>query len=220
MISRPRIPRPTAKRLNLYLRECEELLAVGHSKASSQMLADALGLTAAQIRKDLTHLSVLGQPGVGYSLLELSQTLRETIGLTRSWRAVIVGVGNIGRAVLSYAPFRSENFAIVAAFDTNTEIVGKSWSGRVVHPMHELKSVVKQLRAELGIVAVPADAAQDVVDQLVAAGVRGILNFAPRRVIVPEGMQITSVDFQVELRRLVFEVVLAGEDKVEGVVRG
>jgi len=211
--TRSHIPRPAARRLSLYLRECESLLTQGVPTASSESLGARLGLSAAQVRRDLAYVAQAGQRGVGYDMATLVTVLQEGFGLERPWRAVLVGVGNIGRALLSYAPFRESRVAIVAAVDCDPATIGSQWGGRTVESMQSLGEVVRRGGIELGVIAVPASAAQLAADDLVAAGVRGILNFAPVQVTVPEGTACSHVDVSVELRCLAMEVALGGEHR-------
>lgn len=208
MPTRLPVPKPAAKRLSLYLRECERFQEDGVACVSSEELGSCLGISAAQVRRDLSCVAQAGQRGVGYEVPVLLETLQREFGLAREWRAVLVGVGNIGRALLGYGPFRSSTISIVAAFDRDPSVIGSTWGGRTVMPLDALAHVVQSERVELGVIAVPTSAAQEVADRLVAAGVRGILNFAPVRIVVPSGISASSVDFAVELRRIAMDVVL------------
>lgn len=210
--TRAPLPRPAAKRLSLYLRECEQLLIENETHVSSEVLAGRLGLTASQVRRDLAYVAQAGQRGVGYDIRGLLDILQREFGLARDWRAVLVGVGNIGRALLGYAPFRNANISIVAAFDADPGVVGGTWGGRVVRPMSDLSKTVRDQRVELAVLAVPGAAAQGVATELAAAGIRGILNFAPVRVVVPPGVAANTVDFSTELRRLAMGVAQMSQD--------
>jgi redox-sensing transcriptional repressor len=203
---RTSIPKPAARRLSLYLRELSSRLEQGEETVSSKALGRTLGLTDAQVRKDLALFGQFGHPGRGYVISDLIDSLRKIMGRDRAWRACVVGAGNIGRALVSYDRFRREGFEMVAVFDGNPALAGSDVGGMKVRPMADLSAVVAAERINLGIVAVPRDAAQQVADALVAAGVRGILNFAPRRIEVREGIGIVSVDFTVALEQLAFQV--------------
>jgi redox-sensing transcriptional repressor len=212
---RKSIPRPAARRLSLYLRELAMRLEQGESTVSSKALGRSLGLTDAQVRKDLAICGHLGHPGRGYVIADLVASLRTIMGRDRDWRVCVVGAGNIGRALVSYDRFRREGFAIAAVFDANPTLAGQEVGGLRIRPIDELASVVAAERINLGIVAVPREAAQQVADALVAAGVKGILNFAPRRIEVREGIGIVSVDFTVALEQLAFQTATGleiGED--------
>lgn len=208
MISRPRIPRPTAKRLSLYLRELEALEERGQSTISSKQLGAALGLTDAQVRKDLAVFGQFGHPGIGYQVPALIAQVRKILGTDRTWHAAIVGAGNIGRALMPYARFRRKGFEIVAVFDSDGRVVGKEIAGHKVRPMSDLAQIVRERNIQIGIVAVPAAAAQGVADALIAAGVRGILNFAPVRLDVHDKVSVASVDFLLSLEQLAFQISL------------
>jgi redox-sensing transcriptional repressor len=208
MAPKPRIPRPTVKRLSLYLRELEALADRDLQTLSSKQLGDTLGLTDAQVRKDLAFFGQFGHPGIGYKVSELIKELRKILGTDRQWNAAIVGAGNIGRALMPYARFRRKGFEIVAVFDADAKVVGSVVTGHKVRPMNDLASLVKERNIQIGIIAVPADGAQRVADALIEAGVRGILNFAPVRLDVHKKVSVTSVDFLLSLEQLAFQVSL------------
>jgi redox-sensing transcriptional repressor len=202
-----KIPRPSARRLSLYLREVQLRLADGSRRVSSRQLGEALGLADTQVRKDLRWCGPFGGSGVGYDAALLRDRLRSVMGLSRTWNAVLVGAGNIGRALLGYGRFEGEGFRIVGLFDKSRSIVGKRVAGVVVRPLADLARVVKEHDARIGIVAVPRESAQEVGRLLVEAGVSGILNFAPTR-IDAGNVPVTSVDFTVALEQLAFEVTM------------
>ncbi len=205
----PSIPLPAVKRLSLYLREIEDLLELGRTTISSKQLGQTLSLTDAQVRKDLGYFGQFGQPGIGYSVAQLATELRRLLGSDQVSNVCLVGVGNIGRALLDHAGFRRKGFHIVAAFDVSDAIVGQNVHGVHVHPMSDLPRLVAEREIRFGVIAVPAAAAQNVCDQLVRAGVTGILNFAPKRLHVPEHVSINSVDLAVQLEQLAFQVMLS-----------
>jgi redox-sensing transcriptional repressor len=206
-----RLSRASVGRLSLYLRRLEELLRDGALKVSSSQLGEALGLTDAQVRKDLAYLGHLGQPGIGYPTRELMTAIRHTLGVDREWKAVLVGVGNLARALLRYRGFQQQGFRIVALFDTDPAKVGQQIDGLTIRARDDLPAVVTAEGAELGLLTVPAEAAQSVADVLAAAGIRGILNFAPTVVRVPAGVSLVSVDLTVQLEQLAFLVQLGGD---------
>jgi redox-sensing transcriptional repressor len=186
MPGRTRVPRPTVDRLSLYLRELERLEAQDRGTVSSRQLGTAAGAAEAQVRKDLGIIGHAGQAGIGYSVPLLAEAIRQVIGVHRQWRAALVGAGNVGRALAAYRRFREEGFEIVAVFDEDAAVVGRTVAGMEVLPMNELAGTVKRESVGIGIIAVPPDSAQQVADVLVDAGVQGILNFAPRRLRVAE----------------------------------
>ena len=204
MTDRIEIPRPTVKRLSLYLREVERRLSAGSVTISSRQLGDALNIADTQIRKDLGHFGQIGRSGVGYQAQDLAATLRQILGLDRSWPTVLVGAGNIGQALLAYPPFALRGFKILAAFDRSPEVIGQEFEGVLVHSMEVMETFVREQQIHLGLVAVPSEAAQEVAGQLVRYGVRGILNFAPTRLDIDAG--VVSVDLSRSLEMLAFQV--------------
>jgi redox-sensing transcriptional repressor len=209
--SEPRLSRASVGRLSLYLRCLEGLLHEGAVKVSSVKLGEALGITDAQVRKDLASLGHLGLPGIGYPTQELIAAIRRTLGVDRAWSVVAVGVGNLARALLRYRGFQQQGFRIVALIDADPGKIGHRVDGLEVHPPERLVEVVAATGAELGLLTVPAEAAQAVADALVAAGIRGLLNFAPTVLRLPPGVSLVSVDLTVQLEQLAFLVQGGGE---------
>jgi redox-sensing transcriptional repressor len=205
-----RLSRASVGRLSLYLRRVEGLSRAGVAKVSSGQLGEALGITDAQVRKDLAALGNLGHPGVGYATQELSAAIRRALGIDREWAVVLVGVGNLARALLRYRGFQQRGFRIVALFDADPAKVGQRVDGLEVYPPERLASVIAATGAELGLLTVPSESAQGVADALVAAGVRGVLNFAPVVLRLPPGVSLVSVDLTVQLEQLAFLVQVAG----------
>jgi len=202
------IPEPAVRRLSLYLRELENFQRNNRLTISSKQLGESLRLTDAQVRKDLAYFGQFGRPGIGYRVVDLVSRLRHILGTDRDWNVVLVGAGNIGKALSSYRGFGSKGFNIVAVFDNDASKVGKRLGTFVVRPLSELTRAVQELSARLAILAVPADGAQDVADQLVAAGIRGLLNFAPVSLTVPKGIAVNAVDVAVQLEQLAFQTML------------
>jgi len=165
-------------------------------------------VSSAKLRKDLSHLGSYGTRGVGYDVAFLAYQISRELGLTQPWGVVIVGAGNLGHALVAYRGFASRGFAVVGLLDSHPDVVGQRLgipgSQTVVRPMTELESVVTDGGAHIGVIATPAEAAQDVADRLVAAGVRSILNFAPVVLTVPEDVEVRKVDLAVELQILAF----------------
>jgi len=215
MAATPRIPRPTAARVSLYLRELERRLEQGEATIRSRELGQSLGLTDTQVRKDLGHIGHLGFPGVGYRIEDLIARLRFLSGTDRGWRAAVVGVGNIGRALLSYDRFEAEGFRIVAAFDSDPAKFGTRVGAIEILSMERLGEIVRGRGIRIGIVTTPPTAAQDAADALVDAGVSGILNFAPRRLEVPHPVVATEVDLGMSLLQLALQIRLAQGDLLE-----
>ena len=207
-----RLSRAGVGRLSLYLRRLEGLFREGVTKVSSGQLGEALGVTDAQVRKDLAALGNLGHPGVGYATQELITAIRRALGVDREWTVVLVGVGNLARALLRYRGFQQRGFRIVALFDADPAKIGQRVDGLEVFPPERLASVVAATGAELGLLTVPSESAQAVAEALVAAGVRGVLNFAPVVLRLPAGVRLVSVDLTVQLEQLAFLVQMAGCD--------
>jgi redox-sensing transcriptional repressor len=200
------IPEAVVSRLSLYLRELQHLIADGKETISSSQLGRQLGFTDAQVRKDLAHFGHFGHPGIGYRCQELISAIKIILGTDREWRVALVGVGNLGRALLGYRGFVQQGFRIVAAFETDPEKVGTHIENVEVCHLDRLAEVIADRQIELGMVAVPAARAQEVADRLVAAGVGGIVNFAPVTLRVPSGVSIVGVDLARELEQVTFAV--------------
>jgi redox-sensing transcriptional repressor len=206
--SRP--SRASVGRLSLYLRHLEGLLRDGTATVSSSQLGEPLGVTDAQVRKDLAYLGHLGQAGIGYPTQDLIAALRHALGVDRPWTAALVGIGNLARALLRYRGFQQRGFRIVALFDADPSKVGLEVDGLTIYSMGEIPSVVPTTGADLGLITVPSEAAQSVADALVAAGVKGILNFAPITLRLPRRVSLVSVDLTVQLEQLAFLVQFGG----------
>ena len=207
-----RISKPTSRRMSLYLRVLHSLLDQGKAAISSKELGDQTGVKDAQVRKDLACFGSLGRPGVGYRIRDLHDQLRQLLGMDQTWKTVLVGAGNIGRALLAYPRFRNEGFDFVAAFDHDKKEVGKRIAGLCIQSMGELKKTVKKKNVQMGLIAVPPDAAVAVAQSLVDAGILGILNFAPIRLDLPKGIAVINVDFTDALEQLAFEIRLSITD--------
>lgn len=208
-----RLSRACVGRLSLYLHRLEGLLREGTTKVSSSLLGESLGVTDAQVRKDLAYLGNLGHPGIGYAAPELATAIRRALGIDREWAVALVGVGNLARALLRYHGFAERGFRIVALFDADPAKVGQRVDGLEVHPMESMAAVIAASGAELGVLTVPAESSQAVADALVAAGIRGLLNFAPGVLRLPPGVSVVSVDLTVQLEQLAFLVQLSGTEE-------
>lgn len=196
--------------MSLYLRSLEVLFREGSLTVSSSQLGEALGITDVQVRKDLAYLGNLGQPGIGYPTRELIGAIRRVLGVDREWLVALVGVGNLARALLRYRGFSQRGFRIVALFDCDPEKIGQKVDSLTIHNLEQMPEVIAATGADLGLVAVPAEAAQVVADALVAAGVRGLLNFAPAVLRLPNSVSQVSVDLTVQMEQLAFLVQLSG----------
>ena len=206
------IPNPAVRRLSLYLRQLESFKRKDRRTISSKQLGESLNLTDAQVRKDLAYVGNLGHAGIGYPTQELIAAIRRALGIDREWTVALVGVGNLARALLRYRGFQERGFRIVALFDADPAKVGQRVDGLMVHAPEAIPSVVSATSAELGVLTVPSEAAQSAADALVAAGVRGILNFAPVILRLPPRVSLVAVDLTVQLEQLAFLVQMGGGD--------
>lgn len=212
-----RISESTVSRLSVYLRILKEREAREERTISSEELARRAGTSAAQVRKDLSLFGTFGKRGLGYAVSELVGELESILGLEREWSVALVGAGKIGAALFDYQDFRRQGFFIRAVFDTDEAKVGRAWDGTMIRSDADMERVLREESIEIVIVAVPAAAAQEVVDRVVGAGVRAILNFAPTRLEVPDGVALKNVNMAVELEGLSY--ALANE-RVGGGGRG
>lgn len=195
----------TTNRLSVYLRCLNELDAAGVQAISSQALAEQFHLNAAQIRKDLAYFGEFGVRGVGYYIKELRRHLRQILGLDRHLRVAIIGAGNLGLALADYPGFRQEGFEIAALFDSANEKIGHmSRGGAPIYDIKDLKRVSKKEHLDIAVIAVPQQHAQAVVDQVVAAGIKAVLNFSPGALKIPADVKLKSVDLTVSLESLSF----------------
>ena len=189
------ISEPTVRRLSNYYRVLEEVAAEGKRMISSHLLAEREGITSAQVRKDLSSFGSFGRRGLGYHVEHLRDEIRALLGLDRRWKACLVGAGHIGSALVGYRGFSDQGFDIAAVFDADAARVGRTLEGLVVRHVSQLSP---DDGFEIGVIATPVRAAQEVADLLVAAGVHGILNFAPRKLRVPPEVTLRTVDMTME----------------------
>jgi len=202
----------TIRRLSVYLRLLEDLEKAGTSTVSSEEMARRGGTTAAQIRKDLSLFGSFGKRGLGYTVPELATRVRKILGLSGKWRVALVGAGRIGSALFAYPNLASRGFHIVAVVDSDPEKVGTHWGDVRIRPEEELEEAIRSEKVDIAIVAVPAEAGQSVVDRVVAAGVRGILNFAPTPLQVPPDVWIKDVNLVIEMEALSYALSRDGAD--------
>jgi redox-sensing transcriptional repressor len=198
------IPEATVARLPVYLRALYALAENGTATVSSEELAVAAGVNSAKLRKDLSHLGSYGTRGVGYDVEYLVYQVSRELGLTQDWPVVIIGAGNLGRALANYGGFASRGFRIAALLDSDPAMVGSMIAGLAVQHADTMEAVVRRHRVSIGVIATPAGTAQDVCDRLVAVGVTSILNFAPVVLNVPEQVDVRKVDLSIELQILAF----------------
>lgn len=197
-----RIPDATVRRFSLYLRYLEDFGRSGISNVASGVLADRGGTTAAQVRKDLSHLGSVGKRGLGYSVPALTRVLRTVLGLDSTWRVALLGAGRIGTALFEYEPFRRRGFNIVTVIDNDPCKVGSRLGDVRIRDEKGLQCVLQEDGIDLVIVAVPARVAQSLVDRVVAAGVKAVLNYAPVQLRVPDDVALRNVSMLVELESL------------------
>tara|TARA_B100000959_G_scaffold161929_1_gene169543 strand:- start:3383 stop:4018 length:636 start_codon:yes stop_codon:yes gene_type:complete len=205
MDDRLRIPKPTARRLSLYLRELDSLREAKLKSISSTQLGNSLGFTGAQVRKDFATFGTFGRPGVGYSIPHLCKNIRQIIGTDQTWDVAVVGAGKIGQAISAYPRFIDRGFKVVAVFDSNKKIIGTTIANHRVRPVADMARIIPIRNIRLAILSVPVTVAQELADRLVASGITGILNFAPIRLRVPSGVGVSSVDFSRSLEQLALE---------------
>jgi redox-sensing transcriptional repressor len=196
----------TVRRLSHYLRILEQFERAGSVTLSSEDLAEAADTTAAQVRKDLSQFGSFGKRGFGYPVPGLKRHVQQILGLEHAWRIVLVGAGRIGAALFEYANFRRRGFSIVAVLDADPEKIGTKWGDVTIEPVETLADVIAREQAEMLILSVPNEAAQPVTDQAIAAGIHGILNFAPVQLRVPDGVFVQDVNMVMELEALSFDL--------------
>ena len=204
-----KIPEATIRRLSRYSRCLEELDGMGEKVVSSAQLANRCLVNAAQVRKDLAYFGEFGIRGVGYYVKDLLQDIKRILGLNKEWRMAVIGIGNLGSALLSYKDFLKQNYKIVAAFDIDpSKVIGRVSEkvGKPVEILHinRLKEVAKERKIEIGLITTPPSEAQTVANQLVEAEVKGILNFAPVQITVPDGYMVKDVFFTTILDNLAY----------------
>jgi redox-sensing transcriptional repressor len=202
-----KIPDKTVTRLSIYLRCLEELEADGVTSVSSRQLAERFGLNSAQVRKDLAYFGQFGVRGLGYYIAELKHNLERILGLKQDWEVALVGVGNLGSALIAYKGFQARGFKIGMAFDADPAKVGQVVGDVPIVEIAKLVQTVRRKKVKIAVVAVPATAAQSVADLLVEGGVTAILNFAPAQLTVPDGIKVQNVDLSVLLKTLSYHTV-------------
>ena len=199
-----RIADSTVRRLSLYLRFLEESTNRGLVTISSDELARRGGTTSAQVRKDLSFFGSFGKRGLGYSVPELTESLREILGLRRDWQVIIVGAGKIGTALAQYRGFRQRGFRVTAVYDRDPKKIGTRWDALTVRDMAEIERDIQKEHPDIAVLTTPAEEAQVVVDRLVSAGMRALLNFAPVQLHVPPDVTLKNVNMAMELEGLSF----------------
>lgn len=203
------IPRATIQRLAVYVQVLETLVQEGELVISSDGLARACGVNPSQIRKDLAYFGEFGVRGVGYYVQDLLTAIKQSLGIDRTWNVALVGVGNLGRALLRHGIFRRRGFILVGAFDCDPFKIGEEIAGLEVVCSRRLKEKVLELDIEIGMITTPADRAQRAANYLVEAGIRGIVNFAAARISVPENVFVEYVDFMHHIFSVAFNISLS-----------
>ncbi len=198
------IPDIVIGRLPIYLRALTQLVQQGQEITSSHELGQRLGISSAQIRKDLSHFGEFGKQGTGYQISHLQAQLKQILQVDREWPMVVVGAGDLGRAVAHYGGFVERGFRVVAIFDNDPAKIGTGQANLKVIDGSRMKSVIRELNVKIAMIAVPAEHAQEVADELVEAGVRAILNYAPYNLIVPEGVHVQYIDPVTLLQRMTY----------------
>ncbi|GGK50624.1 redox-sensing transcriptional repressor Rex [Nocardia camponoti] len=204
------IPQATVTRLATYLRVLAELADEGVAIVSSEELAVAAGVNSAKLRKDLSFLGPNGVRGVGYDVAKLRSRIEDVLGLSQGHRVVLIGAGNLGRALVGYGGFGDRGFTVVGIFDNDAAVIGQSYAGLVVRDIAELDAQIPALAPTIAVLAVPDAAAQDVCDQLVRAGLPSILSFAPGELRAPAQVEVRRVDLAMELQLLSFDAARNG----------
>jgi len=204
-----KVPEATIRRLSRYSRCLEEMEQLGENVVSSAQLANRCKVNPAQVRKDLAYFGEFGIRGVGYYVKDLFHDIRRILGLNKEWKMAVIGMGNLGSALLSYKDFLKQHYKIVAAFDINPpKVIGRVSEklGKPVEVLHinRIKEVAKERKIEIGLIATPPSEAQSVANLLIEAEVRGILNFAPAQIMVPEGFMVKDVFFTTILDNLAY----------------
>ena len=204
MVNGRPIPEATIGRLPVYLRALVDFAESGAGTVSSESLAGAAGVNSAKVRKDLSHLGSYGTRGVGYDVAYLIHQIRRELGLTQDWPIVIAGIGNLGHALANYRGFPERGFSVAALVEVDPAKVGQRIGSLPVHHVDDLPALVRDHGITIGVIATPAAAAQEIADQMVQAGIRSILNFAPAVITVPDRVSVRKVDLAVELQILAF----------------
>jgi redox-sensing transcriptional repressor len=188
------IPEVVIARLPVYIQKLNQLMREGRENVSSQEMAEFLGVTSAQIRKDLSFFGGFGKKGIGYDVINLLESLRSILNLNQIWEVVLVGAGKLGQALLSYQGFSRKGFEIVMAFDNDPNVIGLTIAGIKVRDVSEMQNLICPRSIPIAILTVPAANAQEMADQLIQCGVKAILNYAPVTLKVPEGIKLSNID--------------------------
>lgn len=198
------IPDIVISRLPVYLRALERLSQEGQEVTSSHELGKRLGISSAQIRKDLSHFGGFGKQGTGYRIPFLREQLRQVLNVERDWEVALIGAGDLGNAVARYRGFSNRGFHIACVFDSAPEKIGKHIGEFIIQPLDSMQTVIAERGIKIAMVAVPAESAQSVADSLISAGVRAILNYAPINLNVPDYVHVQYIDPVIHLQRMTY----------------
>ncbi|HHH41908.1 MAG TPA: redox-sensing transcriptional repressor Rex [Chloroflexi bacterium] len=198
------VPDIVVGRLPIYLRALSLMAAEGREITSSQELGERLGISSAQIRKDLSHFGEFGKQGTGYNVAYLREQLRRILKVDREWEVALIGAGALGHALAHYGGFRNRGFHISLIFDSDPAKVGRVLGGIEVLDAAKMEEVIRRRRVRIAMIAVPAEAAQEVADRCVKAGVQAILNYAPINIAVPEGVRVEYIDPVIHLQHMTY----------------
>lgn len=198
----PKIPEMTIRRLSIYIRCLNQLEEDNVKTISSKEFAERFGLNSAQVRKDLAYFGEFGIRGIGYSVSSLKSETQKILGLNRAWGVALIGLGNLGTALFHFKGFPKQGFKISAIFDIDPHKIGKYYDGVPIFSLDDLPKEVRERNLQIGIIAVPSEAAQNVAEKLAAAGIKAVLNFAPARVKIPGEVRLKNVDLTIELESL------------------
>ena len=201
-----KIPEATVSRLSVYSRYLTEVEKQEIASISSGEIAEGVGGTPAQVRKDLAYFGEFGTRGVGYNVKQLNQEIMNILGLTKRWNMILIGAGNLGSALSQYRGFRERGFQIMGVFDNDLNKVGLKLNGLPIYAVSQMAEFIEKNDVAIGIIAVPAEYAQDIADILVETDIRGILNFAPVVLTIPEEVEIRNVDLTVNLEVLTYNI--------------
>jgi|YelNatPaOPRAMG01_1025707.scaffolds.fasta_scaffold124956_2 redox-sensing transcriptional repressor len=205
------VPEIVVRRLPLYLRALTRLIEANHLITSSQELGEMLGMSSAQIRKDLSYFGEFGKQGMGYEVPYLRDQLRRILQVDRHWDMVLVGAGDLGHAIANYAGFKRWGYRVVAVFDNDSAKIGKPMGELTIRDVAELEQVIQAGHVRIGIIAVPAEHAQAVAERMVRGGIRAILNYAPINLNLPPEVRVHSIDPVVGLQSMSYYLDLVGE---------
>lgn len=199
-----KIPLPTVNRLSIYLKCFSEIASSGVEYVSSGQVAQLIGLNPAQVRKDLAYFGKFGRRGYGYNVLQLKENISKILGTHENWKVAVIGVGNLGRALLMYGGFAARGFHIIAGFDADPAKAGWELDGIPIYHAEKIEEMVKQKKIEMAIITTPKDVLPDVLSRLKKAGVKGVLNFAGKHVVTDDDMIVRNVDLALEMEQLTF----------------